>query len=413
MKKEVTPIVITGHVDHGKSTLIGRLLLETNSLPKEKIAEIKKISAELGRDAELAFLTDQLEEEREKSLTIDTTQMFFGTRRRDYCIIDTPGHVEFLKNMISGATLAEAAVLLIDVSEGLMEQTMRHLNIINMLGLNQLIIVLNKMDLAGYKKDVFDRIKNELSSFLGNAGMSPSVIMPISARNGDNISKKSHDLRWYKGPTLLKALDLLKTGIEDVNKPLRFPIQDVYDVAGKQVAVGRVASGVIKRGQRACILPAMKDVRINTINVFERRNKSEAESGESIGVTLKNAPEVKRGDVIAQKENMPVSTVHYEGEFFWLSDRPLHIGNPVILRCATQETRGIVEKIGKRINSSTLEVIEEDAREIKLNEAASAVFKTEKPLIAEKFSFIPELGRFTIERDGIVAGMGIILNPHV
>lgn len=234
MRRETVKIVIVGHVDHGKSTLIGRLLLDTNSLPKERIAEIKKISKELGKDTELAFLTDQLKEERERGITIDTTQIFFKTRRKNFVIIDALGHLEFLKNMITGATQAEAAVLIIDAKEGIMEQTRRHLYIIQLIGIKQVIVVLNKMDLVKYNREIFNRIKQELSIFLEQMDIKTAIIIPISAKKNDNISRKSFRTNWFRGPRLLEALDSLKIEVQDIDKPLILPVQDVYKVDAKQ-----------------------------------------------------------------------------------------------------------------------------------------------------------------------------------
>ncbi|MCK4821573.1 GTP-binding protein [bacterium] len=245
MEKDILRIVIIGHVDHGKSTLIGRLLLDTNSLPKEKMVEIKKVSRDLGKEAELAFLTDQLKEERERSMTIDTTQIFFRTRKKNYCIIDTPGHVQFLKNMLTGASLAQAAVLIVDVKEGVMEQTRRHSYLIQMLGLDKAIVVFNKMDLINYQGRRFPKIKTELLELLESLNIEPIFLIPISAKEGLNISRKSSKMRWYKGPSLLSALDSLRLNTKTMQRPLRFPIQDIYEINGEKIIVGRVASGIV------------------------------------------------------------------------------------------------------------------------------------------------------------------------
>lgn len=412
MKKDVLKIVIVGHVDHGKSTVIGRLLLETDSLPKEKITEIKRISEELGKDTELAYLTDQLKEERERNITIETTQIFFKTRNRNYVIIDAPGHIEFIKNMITGASLAEATVLIVDVQEGAMEQTRRHLYLINLLGLDRVIVVFNKMDLVDYKKERFDKVKTELSKIMESLKIKPSFTVPISAKEGANISKGSSKMGWYKGPTLLKALDSLNLNTKIAKKPLRFPIQDVYEMAGEKVIVGRIASGVIKQGHKITLLPSLKDARIEAIKVFGR-HRTIAQKGECIGLTLKESLFVRRGEVIAQKENPPKLTERFKGSMFWMSHQPLQTNRPVTLRCATQEIKCVVEKIEKRINPSTFEVIEENANELKLNEAGIVIFKTEKPIVVEKFSFIEELGKFIIEHEYSLLGAGIVTGPIV
>ena len=407
MKKDTLKIVMVGHVDHGKSTLIGRLLYDTNSLPKEQIAEIKKISKELGKDTELAYLTDQLREERERNVTIDTTQIFFKTPKRDYVIIDAPGHVEFVKNMISGASLAEAAVLIIDVNEGVKEQTRRHSYIISMLGLDKIIVVANKMDLLDYKKERFDEVKSELLGFLENVKVKPSFVIPVSAREGVNISRKSKKMRWYGGPTFLDALDSFSLSKRSTDERLIFPIQDVYELDSEKIIVGRVASGMIKQGQKVVLLPTTSDATIKAIKVFQEK-RTTARVGESIGLTLEEPLSVNRGEVLVEKENPPAPVDRFKGNIFWMSSEPLRVNKKITLRCATQEVGCAAEKIERRIDSSTLELIEENAMELRQNEAGIAIFKTERPILVERFPLVEELGRFVIEREYDLQGAGIV-----
>ncbi|MBU3912395.1 MAG: GTP-binding protein [Candidatus Omnitrophica bacterium] len=408
MRKDVLKIVVIGHVDHGKSTLIGRLLLDTDSLPDEKITEIKRICKELGKETELAYLVDQLKEEREHAITIDTTQIFFKTHRRNYVIIDAPGHVEFIKNMLTGASLAEAAILMIDVQEGVMEQTRRHAYLINFLGLNRVIVVFNKMDLIDYKKERFDKVKTELLKFLGNLKIKPFFLIPVSAKEGTNLSKKSQKMNWYKGPTLLKALDSLKLNTNIVKRPLRFPIQDIYEINGEKIIVGRIASGMVKQGQEVVLCPSFKGTRINSIRVFGKRNKTKAKAGESIGLTFNRPLFVKRGEVVAQKETPPKLTNRFKGNIFWMSDKPLYINKTITLRCAAQKVECGVEKIEKRIDPSRLETIQVNAKELKRNEIGIVVLKTKKMIVMERFNFIEELGRFILEQQNQVCAGGII-----
>ena len=227
--------VIVGHVDHGKSTLIGRLLYDTDSLPSDKIEEIKKTSEGLGRKTEFAYLLDHLEEERQQGLTIDTTQVFFKTDKRCYVIIDAPGHVEFVKNMVTGASQAEAAILIIDVKEGIKEQTKRHAYILSLLGLNQVVVILNKMDLVDFSEGRFNEVKKGAQEFLNSINMDPLFYIPICAIKGDNIARRSERMNWYNGPTLLESLDTLKSRESAENKPLIFPIQDAYKIDDKRI----------------------------------------------------------------------------------------------------------------------------------------------------------------------------------
>lgn len=413
MKKETLKIIIVGHVDHGKSTLIGRLLLDTGSLPKEKLHEIKRISKELGKETELAFLTDQLEEEREKSITIDTTQIFFSTRKRNYVIIDAPGHVEFLKNMITGATQAEAAVLIVDAKEGVMEQTKRHAYIINMLGIKNVIVIFNKLDLIAYNQDRFEKVKAELVSFLGTVGIQPLYLIPISAKEGVNIAKKSLEVRWHKGPTLLEGLDSLKLKASITEKPLRFPVQDTYDLGGEKVIVGKVISGSIREGQSVKVFPSLKEAKIKAIKIFGQVHPKEALAEENIGLVLSEPLEVKRGEVISEKENPPEASHSFKGDIFWMSEEPLELGKKLTLKCATQEIECEAERIIERVNSSTLEIIEENAQFLKVNETGEVIFKSGTPIVTENFTFIEELGRFVIEKNWNVQGAGIITSSRL
>lgn len=407
MSKETVKIVIVGHVDHGKSTLLGRLLLDTHSLPKEKLDEIRRISRELGKDTELAYLTDYLKEERENEMTIDTTQIFFQTRKRNYVIIDTPGHLEFIKNMLTGATQAKAAVLLVDVNAGIQEQTRRHAYIIGMLGINNVITVFNKMDLLNYKQERFEAVKTEFLKFMAALRIKPDFIIPASAKEGANISRRTPRMNWYKGPCLLAALDSLRLNAQPAKRPLRFPIQDVYEINGERIIVGKVLSGIIKPGQLVTLFPYFQNTRISAIKVFGEAVKK-ACAGENIGLVLDDCSSAKRGEVILQKGDPQKPTDHFKGNIFWMSREPLQIHKTITLRCSTQEVKGIAKTIEKRINTSTLETLEENAAELKINEAGVVVFKTEKPILVEQFFFIEELGRFVIESEYNLNGAGII-----
>lgn len=400
-------IVIVGHVDHGKSTLIGRLLLDTGSLPEGRMAELKRISKELGTDAELAYLADQLKEEREREMTIDTTQIFFRTAKRDYAIIDAPGHVEFIRNMLTGATQAEEAVLIVDVRAGLEEQTRRHAYLLGMLGIKDVTAVFNKMDLVGYDQGRFEEVRSSLSAFLESAGMSSAHNIPVSAKSGDNILKRSAAMRWYKGPSLIEALDSLEPGRPAEKRPMRFPVQDVYDIAGEKVVVGKVLSGSIKQGQEIRISPSGKSARVKSIKVFGKTLKKTF-AGENIGVVLDEPSLAVRGEVILDARDPAQPKNSFKGDIFWMSEGPLMLGKPFTFRCATQDAVCVAERITRRMDSSTLEVLEENSSELRLNEAAVVYFRTEKPVVLEDFGFIEELGRFVVETGNIPQGAGII-----
>jgi small GTP-binding protein len=400
-------VAMVGHVDHGKSTLIGRLLLDTHSLPDGKMKEIQGISRDLGKGAEMAYLTDQFREERENNMTIDTTQVFFKTRKARYGIIDSPGHVEFIKNMLTGATQADAAVLLVDVLEGLQEQTRRHAFLMDMLGVKKLIVVFNKMDLVKYGEAAFIKGKSALLSFFEGLNVKPLNVIPISAKEGVNILKKSLRTRWYRGPTLLEALDALAPAITPSRDHLRFPVQDVYEIQGRKILAGQVLSGQVAAGQNVTLLPSMRNAVIRSIEIFGKSPKK-ALAGESIGLILNEPIQISRGEVIVENKCAPVPTAHFTGNVFWISDLALKVGASVIVRSATQELRGRVTKIRNRMNSSTLEILEESSCQLNANETGTVSFVTEKLAVVEKSGPLNGLGRFVIEQDFQLQGAGII-----
>ncbi|MEW6003117.1 MAG: GTP-binding protein [Nitrospirota bacterium] len=399
--------VIVGHVDHGKSTLIGRLLFDTDSLPPDKIEEIQKTSESLGRETEFAYLLDHLEEERQQGITIDTTQVFFKTDRREYVIIDAPGHVEFVKNMITGASQAEAAVLIVDVNEGVKEQTKRHAYILSLLGLRQVIVVLNKMDTVGFQGVRFSAVRKEIEEFLRSIKISPIFYIPIAAITGENIAKGSEKMMWYKGPTFLESLDTLENREAANGKPLIFPIQDIYKIDSKRIAAGRVEAGVIRSGQEIKVLPSRQVSRVKSVEKYPRQVE-EATAGESIGITVEESLFLDRGYVVCDSRQEPVLTDTFSANIFWMSKKEFHRGERVLVRCATQETSGKIETIRKRINSSTLEIIEEEANQLRDLEVGEVTIKTKTPIVVKTFQDVQELGRFVMVRDENICAGGII-----
>jgi len=410
MSKNMTKIVIVGHVDHGKSTLIGRILLDTKSLSKEKENEIRRVSRELGKDTELAFLTDQLKEERERNITIDTTQIFFHTRKRNYCIIDAPGHVEFIKNMMTGASQAEHAVLIIDAREGIQEQSRRHAYLIFLLGITRLVVVVNKMDLVGYSQERFNALTDELKVFLGKMNTTPLAVIPISAKAGDNISKNSPRMSWYKGKPFLYTLDRLSVRAAGKKKPFRMSVQDVYDQGDRKIIVGEISSGTLKSGQSVVVCPDMRSVKIQSIRSFQK-TKDIARHGENIGLTFTSNGDITRGDVLAEETAMVQPTDMFRANIFWMAETPLSVGKRMTLKCATQEVEFFPEKIEKKINSDTLENIAEKADSLCQHESGTVILKTARKVVVENFDFIEALGRFVIEKDDALQGAGIILGP--
>jgi len=407
MERENLKFVIVGHVDHGKSTLIGRLFFDTDSLPPDKMEEVREASKEQGKEIEFAFLMDHLREERDQGITIDTAQTFFKTEKREYVIIDAPGHVEFVKNMITGASQAEAALLIVDANEGVQEQTKRHAYILSMLGLHQVVVVLNKMDLVSYDEDRFEQVKDEITKLLDSINIHPRFYIPISAAKGDNVAKKSENMAWYNGPTVLESLDFLKTLGSAENLPLLFPVQDVYKIDSKTIIAGRIETGSINKGQEIKILPDGQTTRVKSIEKFlEQTDRSLA--GESAGITTEDPVFLDKGNITCEPGKEPTLTDNFRANLFWLAKQDFEKQEKITLKCATQEVTCKIDKIIKRINSSTLEILEEDAQTLKNLEVGEVLIKTKRPIAIKRFNEVQELGRFVLVRGEDTVAGGII-----
>jgi sulfate adenylyltransferase subunit 1 len=400
-------IIIVGHVDHGKSTLIGRLLYDTGCLPADKYAEIQKSSETLGRRLEFAFVMDCLEEERSRGITIDTTQTFFRTPKRRYVIIDAPGHKEFLKNMITGTSQAEAALLIIDAFEGIRDQTKRHAYILGMLGLKQVCVLLNKIDLVDYSEMKFDELRKKITDLLGPLNIRPTFILPISAILGDNVATPSERIPWFDGPTVLQALDTFEE-LKVEEKPLRFPIQDIYRVDGKKIIVGRVEAGHLARGESLFLLPEKKSVTVDRIEKFLSGNLRAANFEESVGIRLKGRPRVRRGQILTADLSSKITDA-IDANIFWMDPAGFQMGESLLFRCVTQEVPCRIEKIYRRFDPAAMEWVEKDASSIKGAEVAHALIHLEASVVVDSFNDIPEMGRFVLEKNGRPVAGGIIL----
>lgn len=410
MEENALHIVIVGHVDHGKSTLVGRLFYDTGSLPPDKLEEIRRASESLGKELEFAYVMDNLEEEREKGITIDIAHTFFKTAKRRYVIIDAPGHKEFLKNMISGTSQADAALLIVDISQGIREQTLRHCYILGMLGIKQTAVIVNKMDLSGYSAQGFMKIREEITAVLAKHGIRPDFVIPISARLGENVAKRVDALSWYDGPTVLEALDSFSnSGPRDA--AFRFPVQDVYDFIEPGLSVGRVESGEMKVGQELYVLPDMKKVKIKAIKkgFMGSGHESIERAGvaECVGVLAEGAS-LKRGDILADTLTSTI-TDSVRANIFWMVDKEYTAGIPLTFRCATQEARGRIEKIYRRFDPASDEIVNEGSSVIRPAEVAEVEIRLEGRVAVEKFTEIPELGRFVLEHAGHPVAGGIIV----
>jgi len=397
----IVSFVVVGHVDHGKSTLIGRLLYDTNSLPKEKIEEIEKTCKALGKEMEFAYLTDALEEERRGNITIDTTQIFFRHNGKEYLIIDAPGHKEFLKNTVTGASYAEHAILIVDAEEGIREQTKRHAYTLKFLGIGEVIVAINKMDKVKYSKERFEEVKKEVLDYLGAIGIKVRKVIPISAYYGDNVVRKSNNMPWYEGETLLEALDYQKE--EEKYNAFLMPVQDVYSIEGRGVAVGNILAGELRVGEEVIIYPEGKKGRVKEILVGEEKVK-EVRKPKSVGLVLEEELGIKRGNILAKK---PLIIANKLGASVICLLNEIREGSYYKLLCVTQEVNAKVEKVKEKIDIESLEKVRE--RFLEAGEIGKVIFKLEKPIAVEKFHWMPELGRFVIKDKDIIIGGGIVL----
>ncbi|MHB9035328.1 MAG: sulfate adenylyltransferase subunit 1 [Armatimonadota bacterium] len=415
-KKATRPkmnIVIVGHVDHGKSTLVGRLFYDTNSLPDGKYEAVARVCEDTGKDFEFAFLLDSLEEERDQGITIDTAQAYFATEKRDYVIIDAPGHKEFLKNMVTGAASADAALLLIDAEEGVQEQSRRHGYLLKLLGIRQVTVVINKMDLVDYSKDVFEAVKREYVEFLSELGVQAQFVIPISARDGVNVATRGDVTDWYDGPTILESLDLFTTVASKLELPLRMPVQDVYKFDKRRIIAGRVEAGILRVGDKIRFSPSGHEAVVKTIERWSSPERDYAITGESIGITLTEQIFVERGNVISHIDSPPRSSGILIANLFWLGNRHLTTGTAYTLKLATQELECRVAAINNVIDTSSLASIGSTAQEVAKNEVATVTFDLKKPIAFDVFTDIVETGRFVLVDDHDVAGGGIITQADI
>lgn len=410
--REQMNIVIVGHVDHGKSTLVGRLLADTGSLPTGKLEAVKAVCQRQGKAFEYAFLLDALEAERDQGITIDSARCFFGTARRDYIVIDAPGHIEFLKNMISGAARAEAALLLIDAHEGVRENSRRHGYVLGLLGIRQVTVLVNKMDLVDYRQDVFERIEREYRAFLAEVGLTPMRFIPIAAREGDHIVQSpSPAMPWFDGPSVLEAVDEFGKAPSLVEAPLRLPVQDVYkwNEAGdeRRIVAGRVEAGRIAVGDRVLFSPSMKSAVVQSIECFNAAVQSDAVAGESTGFTLGEQLFVARGEIVSLVGSAPAVSSRLRANVVWLGRTPLALGKSYKLKLTTVEIPARVVEVRKVLDASTLDA--EARSEVRRHEVAELVLETRRPIAFDTIDRASATARFVLVDQYDVAGGGIIL----
>ncbi len=400
-------IVVVGHVDHGKSTLIGRLLHDTGSLADGKHEAIRAMCERRGVPFEWAFLMDALQAERDQGVTIDTAQIWFRTARRGYVIIDAPGHTEFLKNMVTGAAAADAALILIDADEGIKEQSRRHGYLLHLLGVGQVAVAINKMDLVDFDRARFESLAAEFGAYLRGLGVVPTFFIPVSARDGDTIARRSSRAGWYDGPTVLEALDRFEAAPAPEGLPLRLPVQDVYRFETRRIIAGRIEAGRLKVGDAILFSPSNKTARVKSIETWAgSEGMREAGAGRSVGITLDQQIFVERGEIASHESDPPIETDVFRARLFWLGPRPLSPGARYKLKLNTGEATATVQSIERVIDTADLSA--RPAERVERNGVAEVVLRSDTMLALDTFAASPRTGRFVLIDGHAIAGGGII-----
>ncbi len=416
VEKEHMNLAMIGHIDHGKSTLLGRLLTEAGAIDPHIIEEYRKKAAEIGKATfEYAWVMDTLADERERGITIDVAHQRFDTKKYYYTIVDCPGHRDFVKNMITGTSQADAAVLVVDAKDGIMAQTKEHVFLARTLGVTQLIIAINKMDRVNYDQKRYDELKKELLALLGLVGYTKDhvIFIPVSALDGVNITKKSDKESWFDGPTLLEALDLMKVPDKPVNLPLRIPVQDVYTITGVgTVPVGRVETGKMKKGDTVIFNPPAVKGEVKTIEMHHEEIE-EAIPGDNIGWNVRgiSRTEIRRGDVCGPVDNPPTIVDEFTAQIVVLQHpSAITAGYTPVFHTHTAQVAATILEITKKMDPKTGATVEENPDFIKAGDAAIIKVKPTRPLVIERVKEIPQLGRFAVRDMGQTVAAGMVID---
>lgn len=405
-------VVLVGHVDHGKSTVLGRMLADADALPKGKLEQVKETCARNSKPFEYAFLIDALKDEQAQGITIDSARVFFKTEKRDYIIIDAPGHIEFLKNMVTGASRAEAAFLVIDASEGVRENSRRHGFLLAMLGIKQVVVVVNKMDLVKYDRKRFEDVVKEYKHFLSQVGMEAMDYIPASGLEGENITSLSEKTPWYRGRSVLEAFELFSPEEDPVDKPFRMPVQGVYKFTNfgddRRIVAGDILTGKISVGDEVLFYPSGKKSTVKTIEGFNAPSRHSARAGWATGFTLNEQIYIKRGELaIKIGEEKPHVTTRLRASLFWLSREDMRMGKEYLLKLGTAKIPATLEKIEKIFDTSDLESDLEKAS-IEKNMFAECILKLKKPLAFDLVGDFQKTSRFVVVDNYNIAGGGIV-----
>lgn len=404
-------IVIVGHVDHGKSTLMGRLLADTDSLPQGKLDQVKEMCRRNARPFEYAFLLDALKDEQAQGITIDTARCFFKTQKRDYIILDAPGHIEFLKNMITGASRAQAAILVIDAKEGVQENSRRHGYMLSMLGIKQVAVAINKMDLVNYDQEVFEKVKTEYLEFLKQINVEPKFVLPISAFCGDNIVSKSENMPWFDGSCILDILDQFETEKENRDQIFRMPVQDVYKFTrngdDRRIVAGTIETGTISVGEEVVFYPSGKRSHVKSVEGFNTAKREDAFAGMATGFTLQEQIYIKRGEIMVKaSEEKPQVASRIRTNVFWLGKKSLQRGKSYLLKIGAEKVKMELEEVVRSMNSSDLKSVKKE--QVDQNEVAECILRTERPIAFDLVDVLAGSSRFVIVDNYEITGGGII-----
>ncbi|MBN1644563.1 translation elongation factor EF-1 subunit alpha [Candidatus Woesearchaeota archaeon] len=413
-------LVFIGHVDHGKSTTVGRLLFEAGTIDEQTLRKLKEKAEALGKGGfEFAFVMDNLKEEQERGVTIDLSHKRFETDKYYFTIIDAPGHRDFIKNMITGASQADAAVLVVS-SEGVKEQTKEHAFLARTLGVQQMIVAVNKLDMVNYDQAKYEAIKKEVQTLLTQVGYKPDMVqyIPEAAYPGDNITKKSDKMPWYDGPTLLQSLDQIKEPEKPTDLPLRLPLQDVYSIKGIGVVpVGKILTGVMKVGDKIIVVPGREGKGVTgEVKSIEMHHEAmqQAEPGDNVGFNVRGLEQkdIARGDVLGHTDKIPTVATEFTAQIVVLNHPTvMTVGYTPVFHLHTAQVACQITEIVKKINPATGETLQENPDFIKNGDAAIVKIKPMQPLCIETQKEIPQMSRFAIRDSGqtVAAGMCIEL----
>ena len=413
---QVLKIATAGSVDDGKSTLIGRLLYDTNSLTEDKLEAIEKSSKSKGYDyLDFSLATDGLVAEREQGITIDVAHIYFSTATKSYIIADTPGHVEYTRNMVTGASTSQASIILIDARHGVIEQTYRHFFINNLLRVKDIIVTINKMDLVDYDEDQYNAIKNDFMELAAKSDYNEQNItfIPISALKGDNVVDKTNAMPWYKGQTVLEHLELLDAEDIYTKGKLRFPIQNIIRPKTEEyhdfrAYAGKVYGEDISVGDSVIVLPSLKKSKVKNIHFFDKQFSS-APHGTSISIELENDINVSRGDMIVKENELPTINKDLTATVTWMDSQALAAGNMYVLQHGINKVLAKVTKINHKIETD-FSGVENDISSLEMNDIASVTFKLNKPIFGDKFKENRANGAFILidKNSNTTSGVGFI-----